>query len=137
LRGKIQADYATLLANFVSRQNDVYPGTASKIHDHLTGLEVGKTGGVAAASGKIDPDFGNQRKLFMAIKRLVNRKARTGLVFARSTGLAVAARFSKIAVAGHNGSSDFLGYHLFHSLYRLSRLCSICSWLQAGGASLV
>ena len=49
LRGEIQADYATLFANFVSRQNDVYPGAASKIHDHLTRLKVGKAGRVAAA----------------------------------------------------------------------------------------
>jgi hypothetical protein len=49
LRGEIQADYATLFANFVCRQNDVYSGTAAEIHDHLTGLEIRKTGRVAAA----------------------------------------------------------------------------------------
>ena len=49
LRGEIQADYTTLFANPVSRQNDVYPGAASEIHDHLPGLKVRKAGRVAAA----------------------------------------------------------------------------------------
>jgi hypothetical protein len=32
----------------MSRQNDVYPAAASEIHDHFTGLEAGKAGGIAA-----------------------------------------------------------------------------------------
>ena len=49
LRGEIQADYATLFANFVRRQNDVYPAAATEIHDSFTGLKVGKAGRIAAA----------------------------------------------------------------------------------------
>jgi hypothetical protein len=113
LRGEIQADYATLFANFVSRQNDVYPGTATEIYDHLSGLQIGKAGRVAAAPRKVDADLRHQRKFFLPIKRLVNRKARTGLPLAGSTGLLVAAGFGKIAVARHNRSLDFLGYHFF------------------------
>ena len=60
LRGEIQADYATLFANFVSRQNDVYPGTATEIYDHLSGLQIGKAGRVAAAPRKVDADLRHQ-----------------------------------------------------------------------------
>jgi hypothetical protein len=108
LKGEIQSDDPALFANLVSRQNNVYPTAATEIHDRLSGLEVGKAGRIAATPRKVDADLRHQGKFFLPIKRLVNRIARTGLVFTRSTGLRVAAGFSKIAVACHNHLSDFL-----------------------------
>ena len=50
-------------------------------------------------------------KLFLAIKPLINCIARTGLLFAGSTGIFATACFSKFAVAAFDNLFDFMRYH--------------------------
>jgi hypothetical protein len=55
----------------------------------------------------------------LVIKSLINRKARTGLFLAGSTGLLVAACFSKFAVADLHNLVDSVSYHFSRSSFSL------------------
>ena len=41
--GKINADHSSLRPNLLRSQYDIYPSTATKIHNHFTLLKIGET----------------------------------------------------------------------------------------------
>jgi hypothetical protein len=100
------------LPDHLGSQNDIYPSTTTEIHDHIADLKACETSGVATTTGKIESNFWDKGKRFLAIKPLVNCIARTGLLLAGSAGFFVATCFSKFVVAGLHYMSDVLGLHL-------------------------
>jgi hypothetical protein len=74
-------------------------------------LKVCETSGVATTTGKIESNFWDRGKRFLAIEPLVNCIARTGLLLAGSAGFLVATCFSKFVVAGLHCMPDVLGLH--------------------------
>ncbi len=112
LVSEIYPNYHPLRPNLVSRQYDVYTAAAAEIYHHFAGLKVGEPGWIAATPREVKRDFGQERKLFLAINPQFYRVARTGLSLARSTGLFLSACFSKFAVAVLDHLSDFVNVHL-------------------------
>jgi hypothetical protein len=102
-------------------QNDINPTATTEIHDNIPRLKVRKTGWIATSPGEIERYFRGQRKLFFAIKPLVNSIARTRLLFARSTGIPATTCFSEFVITSLHNLFGIVRYHFCQSFLILSR----------------
>jgi hypothetical protein len=100
-----------LFPDLTGSQNDINPAAATKIHNHITGLKVRKSGGIATTSREVESNLRDRGKSFLGINSLINSKARTGLFLAGSTGFLAAACFSEFTVTNLHNSFDFVKYH--------------------------
>jgi hypothetical protein len=112
LRSEIYSDYLPLWSNLVKGQNNVYPASATEIHNHVARLKVRETSGVTASTREVESAFWHPGKLSLSIEALIHCIARTGLSLARSTSLLVATFLSETVVATLNYLANFFGPHL-------------------------
>jgi hypothetical protein len=96
-------------------QDDIYPPSATEIHNRVARSKARETNRIAATAGEIERELRQRGELVPPVKRLTDRKAQTGLSLTGSAGLLVTTLFGEPAIAALDRLFDIPGLH-FSSL---------------------